>query len=109
MKYFYVIKKGKIINKRDYTMMLEIKNNVSIKGTEERFGTVNQDGKKILKHEYDDMKFLGSNYILGTVKDKIYIFDYEEENLLEINKNEIKGMYGNQINTKDKIYLFKEI
>lgn len=101
-------KKGNVVNKREYIVISEIKDNVAIGGTVEGFGAVNENGKEILEAKYEDLSFWGSKYIFGSIKNQKYIFDYEGKLLLELPLSEITGIYNNQVNIKDKIYLFKD-
>lgn len=99
---------GKNVGDEKLEIVIDMKNNVVIGGTEAGMVAVKEDGARLVKKEVDDMNFWGSKYIKVKDRDKVEIFDYMGKSYLKLDNKDIDREFYNQINTEDKIYLFDE-
>lgn len=97
---------GKMVLESLYNTIENIKGDLIIASKDTGVGIVNIFGKEIIPFIYDDIKFLGNQNFMLFNREKVVVRNRKDE-ILELGKDEIFSIYSNQINTVDKIYIFR--
>lgn len=97
---------GNIILENEYNTIEEIKGKLIIASKDTGVGIVDTSQNVIVPFVYDDIKFIGSHNFVLFDKEKI-IVGGKKNKYFELNKKEVLNIYTNQINTTNKIYIFR--
>lgn len=98
--------KGNVILQNKYNTINEVRGDLIIASKESGIGIVNVLGKEVVPFIYDDIKFIGNQNFILFSREKLIVSDKKSKKF-ELSKQEILNIYSSQINTLNKIYIFR--